>query len=61
MEANFSATLSIFLVEGGYVFTMGSNASGQRGVGHCNGVLETVSLVESIKDRYIVVGNKIYF
>ncbi|KAI8118222.1 hypothetical protein FF38_08544 [Lucilia cuprina] len=54
LEANFSSTLSIFLVEGGYVFTMGSNVAGQRGVGHCNNVLESVSLVESIKDRYIV-------
>ncbi|TMW47499.1 hypothetical protein DOY81_007429, partial [Sarcophaga bullata] len=54
LDASFSCTQSIYLVEGGYVFTMGSNAAGQRGVGHCNNVVESISLIESIKDRYIV-------
>ncbi|XP_013107737.2 serine/threonine-protein kinase Nek8 [Stomoxys calcitrans] len=54
LEASFSSTHTMILAEGGYVFTMGSNSAGQRGVGHCNNTLEAITMVEFIKDRYIM-------
>lgn len=47
-----SAHHSVFLIDGGYVLTMGKNASGQRGLGHCNFVA-TPTLVTGIKDKFI--------
>ncbi|EDW43552.1 serine/threonine-protein kinase Nek8 [Drosophila sechellia] len=55
-QACFSSTHSVFLVEGGYVYTMGRNAEGQRGIRHCNSV-EHPTLVDSVKSRYIVKAN----
>ncbi|KAH8278577.1 hypothetical protein KR018_005440 [Drosophila ironensis] len=56
VQACFSSTHSVFLVEGGYVYTMGRNAEGQRGIRHCNSV-DHPTLVEAIKARYIVKAN----
>lgn len=55
MKASFSFTHSVFLVEGGYVYTMGRNKEGQRGIRHCKPV-EQPTLVEAIRARYIVVS-----
>lgn len=55
MNASFSTAHTLLLVEGGYILTLGSNSFGQRGVGHCS-PLPTVTLVESMKDRYIIVS-----
>uniref|UniRef100_A0A1A9X1P6 Uncharacterized protein n=1 Tax=Glossina brevipalpis TaxID=37001 RepID=A0A1A9X1P6_9MUSC len=52
MEASFSTTHTLLLVEGGYILTLGCNSSGQRGVGHCR-PLPIVTLVESIQNRYL--------
>ncbi|KAH8337627.1 hypothetical protein KR074_000850 [Drosophila pseudoananassae] len=56
IEACFSSTHSVFLVEGGYVYTMGRNAEGQRGIRHCNAV-DNPTMVDAIKARYIVKAN----
>ncbi|EDV44008.1 uncharacterized protein Dana_GF18771 [Drosophila ananassae] len=56
VKACFSSTHSVFLVEGGYVYTMGRNAEGQRGIRHCN-AMDNPTMVESIKARYIVKAN----
>lgn len=56
MDASFSSNHTIVLVEGGYVFTLGSNSAGQRGVGNCSNILDTATLVELVKDRYITVN-----
>ncbi|XP_030370353.1 serine/threonine-protein kinase Nek8 [Scaptodrosophila lebanonensis] len=56
LEACFSSTHSVFLVEGGYVYTMGRNTEGQRGLRHCN-LVEQPTLVEAIRARYIVKAN----
>ncbi|XP_052837245.1 serine/threonine-protein kinase Nek8 isoform X1 [Drosophila gunungcola] len=56
IQACFSSTHSVFLVEGGYVYTMGRNAEGQRGIRHCNSV-DHPTLVDSVKARYIVKAN----
>ncbi|XP_037947349.1 serine/threonine-protein kinase Nek8 [Teleopsis dalmanni] len=53
VDVCFSSTHTILLVEGGYVFTMGHNSDGQRGVGHCN-IVEYPSFVEFMKERFIV-------
>uniref|UniRef100_A0A1B0G2Z6 non-specific serine/threonine protein kinase n=1 Tax=Glossina morsitans morsitans TaxID=37546 RepID=A0A1B0G2Z6_GLOMM len=50
---HFSTAHTLLLIEGGYILTLGSNSFGQRGVGHCS-PLPTVTLVESMKDRYII-------
>lgn len=55
MKACFSFTHSVFIIEGGYVYTMGRNKEGQRGIRHCNPV-EQPTLVEAIRARYIVVS-----
>ncbi|XP_037892563.1 serine/threonine-protein kinase Nek8 [Glossina fuscipes] len=52
MDASFSTAHTLLLVEGGYILTLGSNSFGQRGTGHCS-PLPIVTLVESMKDRYI--------
>uniref|UniRef100_A0A1A9ZWR9 non-specific serine/threonine protein kinase n=1 Tax=Glossina pallidipes TaxID=7398 RepID=A0A1A9ZWR9_GLOPL len=52
MNASFSTAHTVLLIEGGYILTLGSNSFGQRGAGHCS-PLPTVTLVESMKDRYI--------
>lgn len=59
LKACFSSTHSVFIVEGGYVFTMGRNKEGQRGIRHCNPV-EQPTLVEAMRARYIVVGSLKY-
>ncbi|KAH8414582.1 hypothetical protein KR215_009358 [Drosophila sulfurigaster] len=56
LKASFSSSHSVFLVEGGYVYTMGRNKEGQRGIRHCNAV-EQPTLVESMRARYIVNAN----
>ncbi|XP_026851275.1 serine/threonine-protein kinase Nek8 [Drosophila persimilis] len=56
LKASFSSTHSVFLLEGGYVYTMGRNAEGQRGIRHCNSV-DQPTLVEAIRARYIVRAN----
>ncbi|KAL7728211.1 hypothetical protein ACLKA6_005628 [Drosophila palustris] len=56
LKASFSSTHSVFIVEGGYVFTMGRNKEGQRGIRHCNPV-EQPTLVETMRARYIVNAN----
>lgn len=58
---DLSSTHSVFLVEGGYVFTMGRNSEGQRGLGHCSTV-ESPTLVDFIRDRFITVRlPKLYY
>lgn len=52
LDIAVSANHSIFLIEGGYVLTIGKNANGQRGLGHCNCV-DLPTLVTGIKDKYI--------
>lgn len=52
MDIAVSSNHSIFLIEGGYVLTMGKNANGQRGLGHCN-YIGIPTLVTGIKDKYI--------
>lgn len=59
MKASFSFTHSVFLIEGGYVYTMGRNKEGQRGIRHCNPV-DHPTLVETIRARYIVVSCHFY-
>ncbi|XP_019892346.2 serine/threonine-protein kinase Nek8 [Musca domestica] len=54
VDVSFSSNHTIVLVEGGYVFTLGSNSAGQRGVGNCSNILDTATLVELVKDRYIM-------
>ncbi|XP_030559258.1 serine/threonine-protein kinase Nek8 [Drosophila novamexicana] len=56
LKACFSSTHSVFLTEGGYVYTMGRNKEGQRGIRHCNAV-EQPTLVDTIRARYIVKAN----
>ncbi|XP_068153603.1 serine/threonine-protein kinase Nek8 [Drosophila tropicalis] len=56
IRACFSSTHSVFVVEGGYVYTMGRNSEGQRGLRHCN-LVEQPTMVESIRSRYIVKAN----
>ncbi|KAH8375136.1 hypothetical protein KR200_006845 [Drosophila serrata] len=56
LQACFSSTHSVFLVEGGYVYTVGRNAEGQRGLRHCNSV-DHPTLVDAIRARYIVTAN----
>ncbi|XP_055923488.1 serine/threonine-protein kinase Nek8 [Eupeodes corollae] len=50
---DLSSTHSVFLIEGGYVLTMGRNSEGQRGLGHCNPV-DFPTFVPGIKDKYIL-------
>ncbi|ALC46924.1 niki [Drosophila busckii] len=56
IKACFSSTHSVFLIEGGYVYTMGRNTEGQRGIRHCKAV-EQPTLVEIMRTRYIVQAN----
>ncbi|XP_034128288.1 serine/threonine-protein kinase Nek8 [Drosophila guanche] len=56
LKASFSSTHSVFLLEGGYVYTMGRNTEGQRGIRHCNQV-DQPTLVEAVRSRYIVKAN----
>lgn len=52
LDIAVSTNHSIFLIEGGYVLTIGKNVNGQRGVGHCN-YIASPTLVTGIKDKYI--------
>ncbi len=52
LDVAVSTNHSIFLIEGGYVLTIGRNANGQRGLGHCDAI-GIPTLVTGIKDKYI--------
>lgn len=52
LDIAVSTNHSIFLIEGGYVLTLGKNTNGQRGLGHCN-YIGVPTLVTGIKDKYI--------
>lgn len=54
LGANYCA----FIVEGGYVLTLGENTYGQRGLGHTSRVNQP-TLVTGIKERYITVIDSI--
>lgn len=47
--------MTAFLMLGGYVLTIGRNAEGQRGLGHCDDVAPGATLVTRIQDKYIMV------
>lgn len=52
LDVAVSSNHSIFLIEGGYVLTIGKNSNGQRGLGHCN-YIAIPTLVTGIKDKFI--------
>lgn len=52
LDVAVAVSHSIFLLEGGYVVTLGKNTNGQRGNGHCNYISEP-TLVTGIKDKFI--------
>lgn len=54
VEVSVTIAHSAFLIEGGYVVTLGKNDSGQRGLGHCR-LTETATMVTGIRDRFITV------
>lgn len=53
-NVSLGANYSAFIVEGGYVLTLGDNTHGQRGLGHTSRVIQP-TLVTGIKERYISV------
>ena len=57
IDAAMSLTHSVFLVESGYVFTIGKNSDGQRGIGN-NNLIDRPTLVTGIKEKFITVRFK---
>lgn len=54
ISVSLSVNYSAYIIEGGYVLTLGDNTHGQRGLGHTSRIIQP-TLVTGIKERYISV------
>lgn len=56
LDFSVSENHSAFIIEGGYVITMGSNSEGQSGLGHIKPTQFLPTFVRKIADKYITVS-----
>lgn len=58
MDFSISDSHSAFIIEGGYVTTMGNNSEGQSGLGHNKPSQFVPTFVKKIADKFISVSIK---
>ena len=58
LDFSVSDNHSAFIIEGGYVTTMGSNSEGQSGLGHNKPSQLLPTIVRKIADKFITVRIK---